>query len=284
MGWIDEARSQLRHQPVCGYGPGATARTEPTALACLALTHHGELDAARRAADWLAGEQTSDGLVGIDASSGPYWPTSLAILAWIALGEDYRATADKGIAALLGLRGEKVENDGSFGHDSSLIGWPWVVGTHSWLEPTCMSVLALKAGGHTDHPRVREAVQLVADRQLPQGGCNYGNNLVLGQFLLPHLQPSGLALAALAGENQRIAHSLRYVHSAVGPDTTSRSLSWGLIGLAAHDVLPDAASSWLERAHARTLARDASAPALALLLLAAAGAESPLLTLPRGRR
>lgn len=283
MAWIDEARSQLRSGPVCGYGPGTAPRTEPTALACLALAHHQEVDATQ-AADWLANAQGQDGLLGVEPGSGPFWPTSLAVLAWLRLGDRYRGNVDRGIAGLLRLHGEKVQNDGSFGHDGSLVGWPWVAGTHSWIEPTCMSVLALKAVGQSEHPRVREAIDLLADRQLPVGGCNYGNNLVIGQFLLPHLQPSGLALAALAGEGKRIAHSLHYVRGAIGAQTTSRSLSWGLIGLAAHEPLPEGVDAWLEAAYSRTMARDASPQAVALLLLAAAGADSPLITLPRGAR
>ena len=97
-------------------------------------------------------------------------------------------------------RGIAVERYEELGHDSSLIGWPWVEGTHSWIEPTAWAVLALKAVGLRQHPRTREAVRLLVDRLLPEGGCNFGNTYVLGQQLLPHLQSSGICLLALAGE------------------------------------------------------------------------------------
>ena len=42
-------------------------------------------------------------------------------------------------------------------------------------------------------PRIREAVRLLWDRQLPHGGWNYGNTVVLKQELRPHLLPTGLA-------------------------------------------------------------------------------------------
>src|SRR2546428_787916 len=84
------------------------------------------------------------------------------------------------------------------------------------LAATAMHVLALKAAGHRDHPRTREAVRLLIDRLLPGGGCNYGNTIVLGQELRPQLQPTGLAMLALAGETDpdgRVAMSLAYLKS-----------------------------------------------------------------------
>ena len=73
-------------------------------------------------------------------------------------------------------------------------------GTHSWVEPTAINVLALRSADQAGHPRCREAVKLLLDRQLPEGGWNYGNTTVLGHVLRPQVQPTGLALAALAGE------------------------------------------------------------------------------------
>ena len=32
------------------------------------------------------------------------------------------------------------------GHDSMLVGWPWVTGTHSWIEPTAWAVLRIEVG------------------------------------------------------------------------------------------------------------------------------------------
>jgi len=53
------------------------------------------------------------------------------------------------------------------------------------------------------HPRADEAVQLMLDRILPGGGCNYGNTIVLDQLLRPHIQPTGIVLLALAGDANR---------------------------------------------------------------------------------
>ncbi len=163
-------------------------------------------------------------------------------------------------------------------------GWPWVEGTHSWIEPTAFSLLALKAVGQGAHPRAREAVRLLIDRILPEGGCNYGNTSVLGQMLRPHLEPTGVTLLALAGEEDpdgRISRSLDYALGAVGPETTAASLGYGLIGLAAHGRVPKQLDDWLAQAAERTRRRETPWPRLSLLALAALGDSCPLVRLAR---
>ena len=113
---------------------------------------------------------------------------------------------------------------------------------------------------------------MLLDRMLPQGGWNYGNTVVLGVTLKPQVQPSGLALAALAGEPEAAEHvrrSLQYLHQALSARTTAASLAYGLIGAAAHGPRPPSAGAWLEAAYRRTVRRDASPHRLALLALAA---------------
>jgi hypothetical protein len=134
-------------------------------------------------------------------------------------------------------------------------------------------VLALKAAGNGDHPRTREAVRLIGDRLLPAGGCNYGNTTVLGQTLLPHVQPTGLAMMALADEKlpvPQVTLSLNFLQRELCQDTTTSSLCYGLLGLAAHDRMPPDRGEWLNRAHNRSISKGASCYKLALLALAAA--------------
>ena len=150
--------------------------------------------------------QTSDGSVPpLPSLSSPGWPTPQAMLAWAAVSKlagesrDFnRDAAQKWLLSVAGLTGPRIPE---IGHDTSLAGWPWVVGTHSWQEPTAWSVLALKAVGLNDHPRTREGVRMLVDRFLESGGCNYGNTAALGQVLRPHVEPTGLTLVALGGEN-----------------------------------------------------------------------------------
>jgi hypothetical protein len=142
-----------------------------------------------------------------------------------------------------------------------------------------MHVLALKATGKAEHPRTREAVRLLIDRLLRAGGCNYGNTVVMDQVLRPHLQPTGLAMLALAGESDRdgrIAKSLDYLGRELTEKTPAESLSYGLMGLAAHSRFPAMATAWLEAAYRRTIARDAAPYRLALIALAAMGRGCPL--------
>ncbi|MHB1034146.1 MAG: prenyltransferase/squalene oxidase repeat-containing protein [Pirellulales bacterium] len=290
MSWIEEIVGRLAEQPCCGYRRDTSPATEPTALAALALASHGRNDAAEHARQWLVQRQGSDGGVGISATdSTPQWPTGLAVLAWRSAGSNgdqgrYQKNIDRAIGRLLALKGGTTPVGEPFDHDTSLVGWPWVDGTHSWVEPTAIGLLALKATGHGQHARSREAVRLLLDRLLPDGGCNYGNVRVLGTLLRPHVEPSGLAMVALAGEqdsNGRVNRSLEYLRRQVSGDTTTASLCYGLMGLAAHGQRPKQADAWLESAGKRTLGRDGSPHRLALVALAALGETCPLLALTK---
>jgi hypothetical protein len=140
-------------------------------------------------------------------------------------------------------------------------------------------VRSLKAAGHNNHPRTREAIKLLVDRQLPSGGCNYGNTEVMGQALLPHVQPTGLAMLALAGESDeqgRMERSLAYLRQTLSARTTTASLCWGVLGLSAHDQRPADADLWLESAYGRTMRRDRSPYKLALLAVAASSTKGTL--------
>ncbi len=306
MNWLDEFRSKLAEGDSVGYRLGGTPASEPTALAALALIVGGQATAAEAKLHWLAGVQTAEGSIGINAREpSPAWPTPLAVLAWIA-GEKrcqepfLLRSADRvppatpraekvpgtffpqrppwsrhvrpAVDWLLRTAGTKLPPRGE-GHDTTLVGWPWVVGTHSWIEPTSLAVLALKAAGHGGHPRTREAVRLLIDRLLPGGGCNYGNTVVLGQRLVPHVQPTGLTLLALAGERDpsgRIERSIEYLLRVLDEHTSPASLAYGLLGMAAHGTECCMAEEWL--ALAAEGARKRQSPLeMALLLLAASG-------------
>jgi hypothetical protein len=291
MPWIDEALALLAQSPVCGYSPQDRGATEPSALAALALVGHGKRKESAAVGEFLVGIQEPSGAVGVrQGEETPRWPTSLAILAWLAM--DKAAFSDPIARAFrwaLSIEGERLETD-EVGHNGMLAAWPWVErgnvagprGTHSWLEPSALFVAAFKSLGFADHARTREAVALLLDRILPKGGCNYGNTFVLGQELRPHVQPSGMAMVALRNEfdeDRKIALTLDYLSNSLTSETTTASLAWALLGLAAHDRKPKNADELLARAHERTMRRDQSPHRIALLALAALGEESPLITL-----
>ncbi len=285
MDWSETIVGWLAGQTSWAYHGTAPLAEEPAALTALALAAHGRK--APAALDWLARQQNEDGSVGVETDqSTPGWPTAQAMLAW-ALADRRRPEGQKrhsqAIARstdwLLETQGMALARQADMGHDSTLVGWAWVEGTHSWIEPTAWAVLALKAVGLAQHPRTREAVRLLVDRLLPEGGCNFGNTFVLGQQLLPHLQSSGICLLALANESildPRISRTGDYLARQLSRSTATASLSYSLLGLAAHDrPLPDA-EPLLAAAAERMLVRDRSAHKLALLALAQRAADHPL--------
>jgi hypothetical protein len=220
--------------------------SEPVSLAACALIQHGRINAARPFIEWLLRCQAADGSVPIGlGQQGPEWPTSLAILSWHlwrTATDDHRIDQpiDRAVAWALRNSGTAIENPDKtlIGHNTSLRGWSWATRTHSWIEPTALFVLALKNVGLTDHARTREAVQMLVDRLLPAGGCNYGNTFVMGQQLVAHVQPTGMTLLALAGEtahDDRIPAALSYLHRKLNTTPSAASLSYSLLGLAAHE-------------------------------------------------
>ena len=280
--WLDEALTQLAAKPVCGYAPDAAPATEPTALAALALLAHDRKGSVGPAIEYLLRCQGTDGSVGVrEGDATPGWPTGLAILAWgQADAAKHRTAIDRGIEWILSTRGKAIPVAEAMGHDTMLVAWPWAEGTHSWIEPTALHVLALKAAGQSLHERTREAIALLIDRQLPEGGCNYGNTTVLGQTLRPHVQPTGVALLALAGEKDlsgRIQKSVAWLSRSVNSQTTAVSLAWELLGLAAQGVQLADADTFLAAAHQRNNARERSPHKLALLALSAAAQQLPLM-------
>jgi hypothetical protein len=275
MDWRQELAERLAAFVPGGYVARGEAASEPTALAGLALHAIGETAAARRAADWLVERQARNGAVGINATqSTPCWPTSLAMLLWHSIGDrdQYGEPIARAVDWTIHEQGETHAQRSYVGHDTTLVGWSWAADTHSWLEPTAMFVLALQAVGQSQHPRTREAVRLLVDRLLPHGGCNYGNTIVLGQELLPHVQPTGIVMMALADErisDPRIELSLQYLERELSAETTAASLSYGLLGLAAHNRAPADRFAWLEKAFQRTIQNGSSPYKLALIALAA---------------
>ena len=291
MHWIDDALERLTKSPVCGYQFSDAGATEPSALTALALAGHSAsgpaeqrfLAESKRAAQFLKEIQGTDGSVGVrKGEESPRWTTSLALLAWLGVDKQaYSNQIARGVRWALSIEGERLPNTNT-GHNSMLSAWPWVEGTHSWIEPSAFFAIAFKSLGLADHERTREAMTLLIDRILPGGGCNYGNTAVLGQVLRPHVQPTGIALLALRKEfdvDNKLARSLDYLSKSVTADTTSVSLAWALLGLAAHDRTPREADKLLSAAFARTMKRDQSPHKIALLALAALGPKAPFISL-----
>ena len=260
-----------------GYLPRSRGRAEPTALATLALAAQDVEPQARTAAlSWLGTLQQADGAVSLSADLPECrWPTALVTLAWLGdeleVSEPLGPQARKAVDWLLNSRGQTLPpNPRIFGHDTTLSGWSWSQGTHSFVEPTALAMLALRLAGQGNNPRVREGVRVLLDRALPDGGWNYGNTRVIDNTLRPFPATTGLALAALGGEPDaaRIEAGIRYLLRVLPSVRAPLSLSWGLIGLAVWDAHPRESESWLSECAVRALRHSQNVLYDALLILA----------------
>jgi hypothetical protein len=113
--------------------------------------------------------------------------------------------------------------------------------------------MALRATSNSDHPRVREANELLRDRAVASGGWNYGNPRVFGADLRPFPETTGVALAALAGESRcrRIDQAIAYLAEEWPTLRSPMSLAWSVIGLSAWDARPSDADRRLAEASGR---------------------------------
>lgn len=226
----------------------------------------------------LIREQDKDGRVWIHQEhSESYWPTALAILAW-QNSPPSQAAQGRAIRFLLETTGvhRPRRSDELAQHDPLIKGWPWIGGTHSWIEPTALGVIALTATGHEQHDRVREAIRMMLDRQLPHGGWNAGNTLAFGKELHPNPEGTGAALTGLAGVvgQEKVARSIAYLQGEVDRLGTPISLGWGLLGLAAWDLWPSNGTTLVERCLAnQSRYGDYDTSALCLLFLGALAGE-----------
>ena len=229
---------------------GAVPRVDAVAWSLLSLWRYPECRTALLPlARLLDGAQLSDGSVPIGPQfAWAAWPTPLAILAWVQQGSQ-PTLLDKAVQFLLHWHGQHyAPTDDTLGHDTSIEGWPWISYTHSWIEPTVMALLALRAVKKSNEPRCLEARKMILNRQLPQGGWNFGNTTVFGQVLRPMPHSTAMALIGLAGlvSEDVIGASLTYLQTTLPPIRSPLSLGWGILALAAWNRRPSEAEKWIE--------------------------------------
>ena len=248
MDWIDNTLDALTATTEWGYHVGAPSATEPVALAAMALTAHGRIEAAAPLTVWLEKHRNPDGSLGVTAAQdSPCWPTSLAMLAW--LGADHAARQPAHAEMLrraadwtLAIEGVPIDMDNEMGHNSRLIGWPWVETTHSWIEPTAQHVLALKAVGMSSHARTREAVRLLSIACCPTGAATTATRSCSARRSARTCSRPASVCWRLADEpdvDGRIGKSIDYLLRALNQRTATASLCYGLTGPGGARQQPD---------------------------------------------
>lgn len=228
-------------------GHYSTEATIWTALALKNLPEHRDI--FFKCASFLASQQLDDGRLLLDGECKTvFWLAAPAIWVWHGI-ETFQTHQDRAVQFLLENSGVHYprKSESPTAHDTSIRGWPWVEGTHSWVDPTAMALMALHLVKKEKHARAEEAVRMILDRQLPQGGWNYGNTKVYGNLLKPLPENTACALAGIAGyvEPEQVEYSIDYLLRELRTIRTPHTLSWSVVALQRWKMLPAEAGSWL---------------------------------------
>jgi len=282
--WFDQALDLLAQSPCCGYRASGPAAVEPTALAAMALAAGGTgRRPSKPCGGWPKCRRRTAAWGSTPPNSQPCWPTGWAVLAWLAAAqaEDRRWTTatERAIAWILSLRGEKSYPS------------PNLPARHHALRVALGRIDPFLGRAHCHQPPGPEEKR--QGRSSPQPGgrrpavgphvafgwVNYGNTIILGNTLRPHVQPTALALAALCDDpapSQRTCNARWATSTACSasgpPPHRCVTADWG--GCARHPAAgrrPVARGRLGAHAEARTPRRTK----LALLALAHLGSDCP---------
>ncbi|MBL8798833.1 MAG: DUF362 domain-containing protein [Planctomycetia bacterium] len=222
-----------------GYAAEQRAQPEPTCLALLALALDRERHAEKIAAGLKflqQGISPDGGYRSLPGRDEAVWPTSQVLFTQFCLGAPADQLA-RTASFLLELRGQTTELAAEEKHvsdiDMSLIGWPWLANTFSWVEPTAWACLVLRRAGHGQHPRVQEGQRMLLNRVLDQGGINYGNRRVFQVMTSPLPIPTALLLLAMQGQTDLppIARSVAWLRDELPRQSDLENLCWGKLAL-----------------------------------------------------
>lgn len=247
-----------------GYFPGKSSWLEPTVYSLLALhsseAHRGAFDRGWRlvrswqlpSGAWKPARQITE----------PHWTTSLAITLHAVRGI-HDAAFHKAVSWLLSVNGVEggvlsriagLFTSSLVEFDASLVGWPWLPESSSWVEPTSQALVALKLGGqyiNNDNLRSRTAMaeRMLLERRCIDGGWNYGNRKVYGVNLLSFPETTAIALMGLKGvQSPDLAGSLQLASRFREEARSPLARAWLTIALQSHgrpaanrvpDVVPD---------------------------------------------
>jgi hypothetical protein len=129
--------------------------------------------------------------------------------------------------------------------EQDFAGWPWVPGAAAWVGPTSIAILALdkewqrRASGAM-RERIVTGRKFLLERMCQGGGWNHGSARPLGYDSDPYPETTGIALAALRGENSpQVAESLGVARRFLAGCHSADALNWLRLGLLAHGDLPN---------------------------------------------
>jgi uncharacterized protein (DUF362 family) len=227
-----------------GYAAGNASHPEPTCLALLAFATARE-SFAQVIANGLAAlerNRQADGSYRLpDGRPEAVWPSAIALFTRIAHNAE-PAALQPTIARILANESRVMKRDPEVTDmqndiDLSLVGWPWAASNFGWVEPTSWGVLALRAAGYEQHPRVQQGFKLLLDRAFDSGGVNYGNRVVLGTATEPIPGPTALLLLAVQGslDHPRVDAAVGYLRVQMAKANDLEHLAWGRIALSVHD-------------------------------------------------
>jgi len=219
----------------------ASSGTEGAALTLLALRDSGAdprvlIERQHRSGGWSE-------FPNIQPTSA--FHTALALLAIRPFqAESVRPAAERALRWLTELRGRESHwlwqwkfrlFDRQVRFDPTKSGWPWIPETVSWVAPTALSLLALRAW-HWESPRIANAADMLLDRACPEGGWNVGNSVVFGVGLDPHPDFTAMAVLALLPDPHEtiVDQSLEYLARRFNTSFSAYSLAWTLMALSAY--------------------------------------------------
>ncbi len=191
-----------------GYFAGRQSWLEPTFYAMLALD--GE-PAGERAWNLVKSWQNADGGWRPSAQvTNSSWVTALGVSLCTIQG-DYGRSFEQGVRWILSTTGAESSFLSRTIHslfrrgkdrDTSNRGWPFFQNTNAWVEPTALSLVALRRASARFHDRelgerLREGENLLLTVRCSDGGWNYGSAFALDVNLPSYPETTALALLGL---------------------------------------------------------------------------------------
>ena len=230
-----------------GYYAGHASRIEATCWALLGLFAYDP--DGRRTSDFLVESQRRDGLLFEPALQGVDRPNlgfnGLAALLFAAHPTLVAPAVQSALlAGIAGHKGLALPPSPATHQDNGIEGWAWIDSSFSWVEPTCWCALALERTS-VDSPlarrRIDDAQRLLVDRVCADGGWNYGNSNIFGQFLRPYVSTTALGVLAMQRHASEpcVVRSLDWLAQHWVNEPSAMALGLTLISLRVHSGRPE---------------------------------------------